>query len=91
MMAENQNDNDEQFFKSLENFKLAVFNGQLRLAFENLVPVIDAIVDVLSNDPQEQVETPAPKAQPTEVQAEETKKTQKKTEVAEVKESTTEK
>lgn len=92
-MAENQsNSNNEEFFNSLENFKLAVFNGQLRLAFENLVPVIDAIVDVLSGvDEDESTDTPTPKDKPTEIQVEEVKKTQKKTESVEVKESATEK
>lgn len=90
-MTENQNDNNEEFFKSLENFKLAVFNGQLRLAFENLVPVIDAIVDVLSNDPDDSPEEQAPKSQPVQAQIEEVKKTQKKTEVTEVKENSIEK
>ena len=52
----NQNDAQKEFFDSLDNFKEAVFNGQVRLALEHLLPVIDGIVDVLSSEEEEPVQ-----------------------------------
>jgi hypothetical protein len=50
----------EEFFKSLEAFKLAVYNGQTRLALENLVPVIDTIVEILADDDEDEKESETP-------------------------------
>lgn len=89
-MSQNQSESQKEVFEFLEDFKTAVYNGQLRLAFENLVPVIDAIVDALASDEEEVVdnqtvepvsvsvvETPAPPA--VEELKQETVKPQKKT------------
>jgi hypothetical protein len=54
----NQNDSEKEFFEALENFKEAVFNGQVRLALEHLVSVVDGIVDVLSSEEEEATPTP---------------------------------
>ena len=49
MVSQNNKENKD-FFEALEEFKTAVDNGQLRLAMMHLVIVIDEIVDVLSQD-----------------------------------------
>lgn len=41
-------------FEILDNFKTAVTNGQIRLSLEYLVPVIDAIIDALTDGDSEQ-------------------------------------
>lgn len=55
-MSQNQTDDQKEFFQSLDNFRLAVYNGQTRLALENLVPVIDMIIDVLSSEEESEKE-----------------------------------
>lgn len=60
-MSQNQPESQKEVFEFLEDFKTAVYNGQLRLAFENLVPIIDAIIDALSSEEEEvPVEAAAP-------------------------------
>lgn len=56
-MVNQNNKEDNDFFKALEEFRTAVDNGQIRLAMMNLVIVIDEIVEVLS---QEEEDTTAP-------------------------------
>jgi hypothetical protein len=57
-MVSQNNKEDKDFFKALEEFRTAVDNGQLRLALMHLVIVIDEIVDVLSQE--EEDDSPAP-------------------------------
>lgn len=49
----NQNDDNNDIGEVLENFRTAVDNGQLRLAMIHLVDIIDAIVDVLTEEQEE--------------------------------------
>ena len=44
-------------FEVLENFKTAVTNGQIRLSLEYLVPIIDAIIESLTDGDSEEEET----------------------------------
>jgi uncharacterized membrane protein len=53
-MVSQNNQEDKDFFKALEEFRTAVDNGQLRLALMHLVVVIDEIVDVLSQEDDEE-------------------------------------
>ena len=61
-MVSQNNQEDKDFFKALEEFRTAVDNGQLRLAMMHLVIVIDEIVDVLSQEDEE--EAPAIEVKP---------------------------
>jgi uncharacterized membrane protein len=68
-MVSQNNKEDKDFFKALEEFRTAVDNGQLRLALMHLVIVIDEIVDVLSQEEDEEApateeeKAPAPKVE----------------------------
>ncbi len=59
-MVNQNNKEDNDFFKALEEFRTAVDNGQIRLAMMNLVIVIDEIVEVLSQEEEEQKEESIP-------------------------------
>lgn len=48
------NQNEELDFNNvLDEFRTAVFNGQVRLALEYLVTIVDVFVDVLSSEDEE--------------------------------------
>lgn len=63
-MVNQNNKEDNDFFKALEEFRTAVDNGQIRLAMMNLVIVIDEIVEVLSQEEEEDTTTAPVVAQP---------------------------
>ena len=44
-------------FEVLENFRTAVTNGQIRLSLEYLVPIVDAIIESLTDGDSEEEET----------------------------------
>lgn len=51
---EQNNENEELDFNNiLDEFRTAVFNGQVRLALEHLVTIVDVFVEVLSSDENE--------------------------------------
>ena len=74
-------------FEVLENFKTAVTNGQIRLSLEYLVPIIDAIIESLTDGDSEEEETitynieSAP-AVVEEIKVEESKKVRKKLKIS---------
>jgi hypothetical protein len=88
----------EEFFNSFEDFKLAVYNGQVRLALEHLVPVLETMVDILSDDEQQEekteqnaaIPTPAPIAKEEVASVEEVKVEDVKSEKAPAKKNTKE-
>jgi len=90
----------EEFFNSFEDFKLAVYNGQVRLALEHLVPVLETMVDILSDDEQQEEEkkteqnvatqTPAPIVKEEVASVEEVKVEDVKSEKAPAKKNTKE-
>jgi hypothetical protein len=63
-MVSQNNKEDKDFFKALEEFRTAVDNGQLRLAMMHLVIVIDEIVDVLSQEEEDDSPAPAVEVKP---------------------------
>lgn len=51
---EQNNENEELDFNNiLDEFRTAVFNGQVRLALEHLVTIVDVFVEVLSSEENE--------------------------------------
>jgi len=59
MSQENENNEELDFDVVLEEFREAVYNGQVRLALEKLLTIVDVFVDVLSSDPEEDKKTEA--------------------------------
>jgi hypothetical protein len=56
-MEENNQNQDFDFNDVLDNFREAVFNGQVRLALEQLVTIVDVFVEVLSSDDEDKEPT----------------------------------
>ena len=69
MSQENKSNEELDFNIVLDEFREAVYNGQVRLALEKLLTIVDVFVEILSSDPEEKNET-----QPEQKQTEEVKK-----------------
>ena len=80
----NQDDFQKLFFESLDNFKEAVYNGQVRLALEHLLPVIDGIVNALSSESEESIVEVDENTQPKPVTASKKTVKEEKADIQEV-------
>ena len=49
-MEQNEQNEELDFNNVLDEFRTAVFNGQVRLALEHLVTIVDVFVEVLSSE-----------------------------------------